>query len=65
MPVHIEEMNVEMQVADGELPLTAAQIQQLVKIVLSQLERKQQEAGRAREATSLRTQAAPRSNISE
>ncbi len=65
MPVHIEEMNVEMQVADGELLLTEAQIEQLVKIILKQLDRNQREAGSAREATSLRTQAAPRSNISE
>lgn len=65
MPVHIEEMNMEVQVADGELPLTEAQIERLVKIVLSHLERSQRETGRAREATSLRTQAAPQVHISE
>lgn len=65
MPVHIEEMNMEVQVADGELPLTEAQIERLVKIVLSHLERKQREAGGAREATSLRTQAAPQTHIAE
>jgi hypothetical protein len=65
MPVHIEEMNVDMQVTDGELPLTEAQIECLVKIVIAQLERKQRELGSVREATSLRTQAAPQVRISE
>jgi hypothetical protein len=65
MPVHIEEMNVEMQVVDGELPLNEAQIERLVKILLSRLERQQREAGSSRTATSLRTQAAPQIHISE
>ncbi len=65
MPVHVEEMNMEVQVADGELPLTEAQIERLAKIVLSRLERKQREAGRIREATTLRTQAAPPLHVSD
>jgi hypothetical protein len=65
MPVHIEEMNMEVQVAEGELALTEAQIEQLVKIVLNRLECKQRDAGRVREATSLRKQSAPQVQISE
>ncbi len=65
MPVHVEEMNMEIQVADGDLPLTEAQIDKLVKIVLSRLEHKQRESGRIREATTLRTQAAPTLHISD
>jgi hypothetical protein len=65
MPVHIEEMNVEMQVANGEMPLTEAQIERLVKIVLSRLERKQRESRNIQEATTLRKQSAPQVNISE
>ncbi len=65
MPVHIEEMNMEVQVADGELPLSEAQIEKLVQIVLSHLDRKQRDAGHAREATGLRTQSAPQVHVSE
>ncbi len=65
MPVHVEEMNMEVQVADGDLPLTEAQIDKLVKIVLSRLEHKQHESNRSREATTLRTQAAPTLHISD
>lgn len=65
MPVYIEEMNMDVQVADGELPLTEAQIEQLVKILMNRLDRKQRDTSRAREATSLRTQAAPQVRISE
>jgi len=65
MPVHIEEMNVEMQVSDGELPLSEAQIERLIKLVLARLERKQRNREGTREATSLRTQAAPQIQISE
>ena len=65
MPVHIEEMNVDMQVAAGELPLTEAQIELLVKLILSRLARAEREAGRIREATTLRTRAAPTLPISD
>lgn len=65
MPVHVEEMNVDLQVASGDLPLTEEQIERLVKIVISRIERKQREANRIREATTLRTRAAPPLQISE
>ncbi len=65
MPVHVEEMNVDIQVADGELPLTEAQLERLAKIILGRLERQQRESSRIREATALRTQAAPQIRISD
>jgi hypothetical protein len=65
MPVHIEEMNVDMQVSDGELPLSEAQIERLIKLVLARLERNQRNNEGIREATSLRVQAAPQIHISE
>jgi|WetSurMetagenome_2_1015567.scaffolds.fasta_scaffold736187_2 hypothetical protein len=65
MPVHIEEMNVDMQVSDGELPLSEAQIERLIKLVLARLERNQRNKEGVREATSLRVQAAPQIHISE
>jgi hypothetical protein len=65
VPVQVEEMNVDLQVADGDLPLTEAQMDILVKIVLSRLERKQRDAKNVREATTLRTQAAPALHMKE
>ncbi len=54
MPVEIEELTSEVTVMDGEMPLSPAQIEKLVKLVLSRLdERKRNEAHR-REATTLR-----------
>jgi hypothetical protein len=62
MPVHIEQLTQEVTVGDGDLPLSDAQVMKLVKLVLEQLERKQREAQRVKEATALRPQAAPRSS---
>ena len=59
MTVHIEEMTSDVTVLDGELPLSEAQIEKLVKIVISRLEREQRASRDQREATSLRTQSAP------
>jgi hypothetical protein len=54
MPVHVEELTSEVAVIQGDLPLTEAQIDKLVKLVLKRLEEKQREAKQNREATSLR-----------
>jgi hypothetical protein len=54
-----------MQVSDGELPLSEAQIERLIKLVLARLERNQRNREGVREATGLRTQAAPQIPISE
>ena len=59
MPVHIEEMTSEVSVVEGELPLSAAQVEKLVRLVISRLAEKHQEEQRRREATRLRSQASP------
>lgn len=59
MPVHIERMDNEVTVVDGELPLTDRQVEKLVNIVLSRLEGKQREAQKRQEATKLRRGSAP------
>lgn len=59
MPVHVEEMTSEVTVAEGELPLTPAQVEKLVRLVMSRLAEKEREAERAGEATRLRRQSAP------
>jgi hypothetical protein len=56
MPVHIEEMTTEVSVHAGDLPLTEAQIEQLVKIVMKRLADKQRDAQRVRDATQLKRQ---------
>ena len=65
MPVHIEEMSEEVAVVDGELPLTQAQIEKLVQIVLGRLEGRQREARKSKEATTLRRGAAPPARVGE
>ncbi len=59
MPVHVEEMTSEVAVFEGDLPLTEAQLDKLVRLVLQRLGDKQREAKQAREATTLRQEAAP------
>ena len=58
MPVFVEEMTSEVAVTEGELPLSPAQVERLVQVVLKRLADKQQEDRRMREATQLRRQAA-------
>ncbi len=59
MPVHVENMTSTVNVVDGELPLSEAQIEKLVGIVLRRLEQQKREAESAREATAVRPRAAP------
>lgn len=54
MPVHIEEMSSDVTVIEGELPLTAAQIEKLVKLVMKRIADQSLETARARRATELR-----------
>ena len=56
MPVHIEEMTTDVSVIEGDLPLSPAQIEMLVKAVMKKLAERQQDAARLREATKLRRQ---------
>jgi hypothetical protein len=59
VPVHVEEMVSEVTVADGGLPLTPAQIEQLVALVLRRLAEKQRAAASTREARQMHPSAAP------
>jgi hypothetical protein len=56
MPVHIEEMASEVTVLAGDLPLTEAQIDKLVQIVIKRLADKHLDASRIQAATKLRRQ---------
>jgi hypothetical protein len=59
MPVHIDNLETDVTVATGDLPLSEAQIEKLVQIVLKRLQDHQREQRHNREATRLRTRAAP------
>jgi hypothetical protein len=65
MPVHVEEMTSEVIVFEGDLPLTDAQVDKLVQLVLKRLAEKEREAKNVREATALRRHVAPPSPIEE
>jgi hypothetical protein len=59
MPVHIDNLETDVTVATGDLPLSEAQIERLVQIVLKRLQDRQREQQRNREATRLRPRATP------
>ena len=59
MPVHIENLETNATVATGDLPLSAAQVEKLVQIVLKRLQQQQRDQKRSRAATVLRASAMP------
>jgi|HubBroStandDraft_4_1064222.scaffolds.fasta_scaffold92153_3 hypothetical protein len=59
MPFHIEEVTSEVTVIDGDLPLTAAQVEKLVKLICRRLEEKGRDAVLAHEASAIRRHVAP------
>jgi len=56
MPVHIDEMSSEVTVFEGELPLSAAQLDKLVRVVMSRIAEKSRSEESRRAATELRRQ---------
>jgi hypothetical protein len=65
MPVHIEEMTSDVTVVAGELPLTDAQIDKLVAIVIKRIAERQLDARRSREATRIRLEPASSSELGD
>jgi hypothetical protein len=59
MPIHVGEMTSDVNAFDSDLPLSEAQIEKLVEIILRRLERKQREKELDREATTIRRSSAP------
>jgi hypothetical protein len=57
MPVHVEELTQEVTVSRGDLPLSQAQVQRLVHLVLEQINRQEHESKLRRESTSIQPQA--------
>jgi hypothetical protein len=63
MPVHVERITTDLTVVDGELPLSQAQLDKLVALVLARLEREQRLAEQRREATIIRRSTIPRLEV--
>lgn len=59
MPIDVGKFTTEVTVADGDLPLSPAQVEKLVQVVLSRLHDKLRADAQSREATAVRTRAAP------
>jgi hypothetical protein len=63
MPVHVERITTDLTVIDGELPLSQAQLDKLVALVLARLDREQRLAEQRREATIIRRSTIPRLEV--
>jgi len=60
MPIDVGKFTTEVTVADGELPLSPAQVEKLVQAVLRRLGEKQRADQQGREANEIRAHALPR-----
>jgi hypothetical protein len=61
MPVHIGELTSDVAVHEGEVPLTPAQLDKIVALVMKRIEAAKREAKQAKEVTSVRNGALPHS----
>lgn len=59
MPVHVENMTSDVTVLNGDLPLSEAQLEKLVRLVIQRMSEQERERTYARDATMLRRHAAP------
>ena len=59
MPVHIEQMTSRVTVQESDLPLTPAQLEKLVTLVICKLEERARDSQRAKAATRVTRQASP------
>lgn len=57
--MQIEELSSEITVMDGEMPLSAVQIEKLVKLVMSRLDERKRNDAHKREDTRLRPDSTP------
>jgi hypothetical protein len=59
MPFHIEEVKSDVTVIDGDLPLTEAQLEKLVRVIAQRLEGKQKAAALAHQESAISRHVAP------
>lgn len=65
MPIHIEQMTSNVTALHGDLPLTEAQIEKLVKLLMKRMEEKQHSQKQGQEASKIRRSVIPPSGIEE
>ncbi len=65
MPIHVQRMNTEVTVIDGDLPLTERQVEKLVQLVLKRLESARRDEQKSGEATTLKRSNAPPARVGE
>jgi len=53
MPMHINELTSEVAIASGDLPLSQAQLDKLVNLVMHRINEKHRQAALTREAAKL------------
>ncbi len=63
MPVHISELTSEVAIMSSDLPLSQAQVDKLVNLVIRRMGEKQRQTQLTREATELTQSAAPPMNV--
>ncbi len=63
MAIHIEKMTSDVLAVNGDLPLTEAQIEKLVKIITKRIEESQKQNKQNREATTIRRSVIPPDGI--
>jgi hypothetical protein len=59
MPIDVGKFTTEVTVAEGDLPLSSAQIEKLVQILMRRLEEKKRADEQSRDATAIRAHAVP------
>ena len=60
MPVHVENLSTNVEAFEGELPLSRAQLERLVELVIARLEEKQRTERARQESSEIRGEATPR-----
>ncbi len=65
MSIHVDKMNSDVTVIDGDSPLSERQVEKLVQIVLERLESTRREEQKNREATTLTRSNAPPARVGE
>jgi hypothetical protein len=63
MPVHVQEMTSDVEVIDGDMPLSDAQLKKIVDMVLRCLEDRHRTEKWTRDATALRRSVLPKTTI--
>jgi hypothetical protein len=59
MPFHIEHVTSEVTVLNGDLPLTEAQVEKLIRLIMKRLADRDRDAALSHDASSIKRQVSP------